>query len=467
MEELTQSTRELGISAAPSKSDVLTVSLPRELIDMIFGFLDKPSLIICTLLSHSWHVSAQPYIFHTLTVKDDADEDSEISLEAFQLELQGHFCLRSVTYHTQHLSILGLPPGGEAGHVTILQAFEVLIMLQYLPKLRILQLKDIMIWQSPTHVPCPPPFPLDELILDGLGTDLRNPNVIPGKELDAPSSIVELLNLFGPVRKLTISECDTVRSRDDDTRGFSPEDLNVPQAQAMAKWLAPTFRVREAFVSKRQLSLHEPFMHLLKSGGALEGLETMETDEAMETASVFLEGIGHTLSHLHLTLDHYGPTEGEKYDLSSCSSLTSLHVTAILNSRNSFGTFALQAQMLLHAILHSPPTTRRFTLEFYDDYHEFHTVFDEALNTVNNNEKIHWAALDRELAVKRQNVEVVDVVFRWMQRPHEHVEGVEQPAKYFMSKFMIRLIVRLPKLHTKKLLRWSFAAKDDPIETFP
>ena len=315
-----------------------TIALPRELLDIVVGQLQKEDLASCTLVSRYWRLSAVSQLFRRITIWASLDErDGSVNSRPISravdendqiLDIAGFYTFLCSEFSTHIQSyIKDMTIDSPPSRVSI-TTFQIGPLLQKLPALDTLQLRYVYLrCQTISHTPpgwaSPRPLKLLRLYRVRMEPPSWIGKNIPSKDKqkkmgNSQCCFVDLLRLFSTIDTVQIDGSTFGWRIQLTRRGLYWEHREL--ALAAASQIPRTFHIQQLISS-----MHDTFTHgaddlqLLDSGGCLDDLRSLTLMHGQTICRRFLESVGSRLDLLHIMFpyaseDH--PVRGHKSSFS-------------------------------------------------------------------------------------------------------------------------------------------------------
>lgn len=280
------------------------IHLPAELVDLTCSYMEKDALAACSTVSRHWANSAQPQLFHTISLIQNSPGRSH-DLSAFYAFLHAEPPSHLV-HAIRELRVVGYVSEDEARFIQMrvsesvwITVSELAVVLPQLPSLKVLELKGICLDNVEPPIFFPKPKDLHELRLVSFGIFV--PEVPQGN-----CSFPQLLNMFASVDILTLQ---LAQALDDSVpRLRLPDAERLAATKAAGQSIANTFHIGQLVIPRTwHWDAHEMFFSILRNSQALSVLHRAVLQERPATSNALIEDVKHTLRDLSLTISRNPP----------------------------------------------------------------------------------------------------------------------------------------------------------------
>ncbi|TCD69299.1 hypothetical protein EIP91_008054 [Steccherinum ochraceum] len=417
------------------------IEIPQDVYLDILSFLDKPSIAVCTLLSHPWRVSAQQELFREIKLRC---YDEARSIPNFLAFIESGDA-QAVVAHVKTLVVLGRPGGTGGDKVFEMTTYDIHRLLIRFHALQKITLYRVLLHGTPEKSLSLPPLIELRLILS---TFLWPQWLEVSEEVLQQSArtfscgFTDLLKMFPHIGTLVVDRIYVQWDAEHESAarsGRAPPEILIKELGQMLptslhpdKLVAYTGRVRDSTSHLRRGDL-----------GIIEFLSALNPIKEVDiegVAPVDIGGMGAGLRRLTASIDSgFGSDEKPLiYDLASCTNLTSLNV-AVPDLVS-----ASCAAAIVSTLVDCPQTTSHLTLEF-TRYPWISLSFDN----ISTMQLLRWDALDKGLAA-RDGLISFNVIF-----PH----GLTHPEAEYLD-WIAEMPHRLPLLHARGSLLVVLKAVD-------
>ncbi|TCD66787.1 hypothetical protein EIP91_000923 [Steccherinum ochraceum] len=332
-------------------------------------------------------------------------------------------------------------------------------VLSKLPCLKSLRLTELSIplclqgeslpgWKTPISLQS---LTLDHVYFPSPGWSAKYPaKRVPSRASGMPVDccFVELINLFGAVRKLTLANTGFNWDAGDDSQ-YGRYLVNRRLAKIAASNILSSFRVEEIVsstcIDDDILSIAD-LLRLLSESASLKSLRRVDISDVESVIHKFLWDVGHTLTHLHLRFNPfcYPLQRQDEYNVGCCTSLEDLQVTMdidLTGREESEESQQCAYDHLLNVVAKSPRTMRRFVIRMQYFSSDLQKHLDASYL-----DGLKWSTIDNILTSRKS---LKNITFVFVRRYSPRYESPMPPS---FEKEIQLIKEQLPRLAKKKIL---------------